>query len=224
MRKFLLLLALSLSLPGFAQDTTETSTDEKKSDVKFDLYIGIGGIVQGDYNLNEKLSNASLPEIGLTVPEFTVGWNAMAEQYAVGFEFGFFGAENKSANERSRIMGFNSRVIAHYNLINKEKIAFTGGLNIGYTSNQVDVYSKNTVVDLNNLGDQANALILRNGMFFAGPSVGVYLFKNKKYATRVNLAYELALTRGRWKSDYSAVNNAVGESGNNRFVFGITLL
>jgi hypothetical protein len=213
MRKFLLLLALSLSLPGFAQDTTETSTDEKKSDVKFDLYIGIGGIVQGDYNLNEKLSNASLPEIGLTVPEFTGG-----------FEFGFFGAENKSANERSRIMGFNSRVIAHYNLINKEKIAFTGGLNIGYTSNQVDVYSKNTVVDLNNLGDQANALILRNGMFFAGPSVGVYLFKNKKYATRVNLAYELALTRGRWKSDYSAINNTVGESGNNRFVFGITLL
>ncbi len=224
MKKFLPLLALSLSLSGFAQDATETTADEKKSDAKFDIYIGIGGNVQSDYNLNEKLANSSLPELKLVVPEFTVGWNAMAEKYAVGFEFGFFGGEDKSSNERTRIIGFNTRMIAHYNFINKEKVAFTGGLNIGYTTNQVDIYSKNTVVDLNNLGGQANALILRNGMFFAGPSVGVYLFKSKKFATRVNLAYEFALTRGRWKSDYSGVNNTIGESGNNRFVFGISLL
>jgi hypothetical protein len=223
MRKLLLVLAMSTSLLGIAQTETEP-TVEKEKEGRAEFYIGLGGMSQSKYNLNEKLSDADLPTLNLTVFEFMVGWNVFEEQYSGDFELGGFGGQNGSGNEKSRVIGFNMRLRPHYNIINKEKIAFTGGLNFAYTTNQVDVFSSNAIIDLNNLEMTKNVLTIKNAMFYVGPSVGVYLFKNRTFATRVNLGYEFALTRGRWKSDFSAVNNTIGESGNNRFVFGITLL
>jgi hypothetical protein len=52
----------------------------------------------------------------------------------------------------------------------------------------------------------------------------VYLFKKSSLQMRVNLGYEFALTRGRYRSEFGSILNNVNESGNNRFVFGITLL
>lgn len=187
MKKLALMLLLSAGFSAVAQ--TETSTEEKKAEPKFDFYFGIGGLAQSKYNLNDKLSSASLPELNLTAAEFTLGWNVFGEKFSGGYELGFIGTEDRVGNGRSRLIGLNNRLVAHYNFVNKEKIAFTGGLNIGYTTNQVDIYYNNTVVDLDDLAGKTNVLTLRNGMLFAGPSVGVYLFKNKKYATRVNLAY-----------------------------------
>jgi hypothetical protein len=223
MKKLLLVLVLSVSFAGVAQTDTETAK-EKDDKVKSEFYIGVGGNLQSKYNLNDKLSSAGLPELNLTVFEFALGWNVFEEKYSTDFELGFFGGENDEGSERSRIMGLNSRIRVHYNIVNKEKVAFTGGLNFAYTTNQVDVFSRDATIDMNDLGAAANVLTIRNAMFYVGPSLGVYLFKDKKYATRINLGYELALTRGRWKSDFSGINNTIGESGNNRFVFGITLL
>jgi hypothetical protein len=52
----------------------------------------------------------------------------------------------------------------------------------------------------------------------------MYLFKKSSFQVKVNAGYELALTRGRYDSEFGSILNNVGESGNNRFVFGITLL
>ncbi len=222
MKKLLLMLTLSINLAVIAQtETKPVNESEDLKDTKF--YIGIGGSVQNKYNLDEKLSKANLPTLNTTALELTVGWNVFEQKYSGDYEIGFFGSQNDSGNSKNRIMGANFRVRAHYNFVNKEKVAFTGGLNFAYTVNQVDVFSRIATIDLDDLG-ATNVLTIRNEMVYVGPSVGVYLFKNKKYATRINLGYEFALTRGRWKSDFSGVNNTVGESGNNRFVFGITLL
>ena len=227
MKKLLLVLALSVSLAGISQTETETetkTTTKNESDSFRNFYIGIGGTVQSKYNLNEKLSSAGLPTLNLTVAEFTFGWNSFQEKFSGDYEFGFFGGRNDAGNEGNRLMGFNLRLRQHYNIVNKKKVAFTGGLNFVYTTNQVDVFSPNATIDMNDLGASNNVLTIRNAMFYVGPSVALYVFRDMKFPLRLNLGYELALTRGRWKSDFSSINNTIGENGNNRFVFGITLL
>jgi hypothetical protein len=223
MKKLLLVLTLSVSLAGVAQTETETTT-KNESDPFRNFYVGIGGTVQSKYNLDEKLSNANLPTLNTTALELVLGWNVFEEKFSGDYEFGFFGSQNGSGNNKNRIMGANFRLRAHYNFVNKEKVAFTGGLNFAYTANQVDVFSQNETIDLNSLAGATNVLTIRNEMVYTGPSVALYVFRDKKFPLRLNLGYELALTRGRWKSDFSGIDNTIGESGNNRFVFGITLL
>jgi len=222
MKKLLLVLMLSVGLAGIAQTETET-TAKNESAIDRNFYFGIGGTVQSKYNLDEKLSNANLPTLNTAALELVLGWNVFGEKFSGDYEIGFFGSQNDTGNNKNRIMGANFRLRTHYNFVNKEKVAFTGGLNFAYTVNQVDVFSENATIDMNNLGTN-NVLTIRNEMVYAGPSVALYVFKDKKFPLRVNLGYELALTRGRWKSDFSGINNTIGESGNNRFVFGITLL
>jgi hypothetical protein len=111
-------------------------------------------------------------------------------------------------------------------LINKEKVAFTTGLNLSNTTGELVVFTKNNLIDLNDLTPANNVgnLSLRNNLFFVGPSASLYLFNNKSTKLRLNVGYEFAFTNGKWKSDYADVDNTVKEQGNNRFVFGITLL
>lgn len=223
MKKILLFAMLSVGFAAVAQTETEVEK-ETKDKGKSEWYIGIGGATQGKYNLNDKLSNANLPTLNNTSFEFALGWNVFEDKYSGDFEIGGIASQNDLGNDKNRHMGVNIRLRPHYNFVVKEKVAFTGGLNFTYTTNQVDAYSSDNIVDLNNLAGVTNVLTLRNAMFYTGPSVALYLFRDKSFKTRINLGYELALTRGRWKSDFSGITNTVGESGNNRFIFGITLL
>jgi hypothetical protein len=223
MKKLLLILTLSVSFVGTSQTETET-TAKNESDPFRNFYVGIGGTVQSKYNLDEKLSNANLPSLNTAALELVLGWNIFEEKFSGDYEIGFFAGQNESGNNKNRIMGANFRYRAHYNFVNKENVAFTGGLNFAYTINQVDVFSQNATIDMDNLGATTNVLTINNQMVYAGPSVALYVFRDMKFPLRLNLGYELALTRGRWKSDFSSINNTIGENGNNRFVFGITLL
>jgi hypothetical protein len=91
---------------------------------------------------------------------------------------------------------------------------------------QYDIYSKNNTIDLNDLDPNSNSghVSFNNQMLYFGPSVSMYLFKKSDFEVKVNAGYEFALTRGRYDSEFGSVLNNIGESGNNRFVFGITLL
>jgi len=51
-----------------------------------------------------------------------------------------------------------------------------------------------------------------------------YFFKNKSTPIRLNVGYEFAFSKGNWKSDYGSVLNSVNEKGNNRLVFGLTIM
>ena len=203
----------------------QSSNDSLKNKVNVDLYLGIGATVQSKFSLNDKLKAAGLAELNETNPEFLIGINVFGKKFSGDAEFGFLYSKNDKGNSENQNIGVSSRLRFHYNLINKEKMAFTGGLNVSATSSEVDVYTKNNSIDLDGLGAlNSNHISLKNQMFYVGPSVSLYLLKHKTTNIRVNFGYEFAFTNGKWKSDFATVNNTVKENGNNRFVFGVTLL
>jgi|AntRauMFilla1563_2_1112583.scaffolds.fasta_scaffold03663_5 hypothetical protein len=221
MKKVLTVFFLASSSLLLAQSPEDSS----KSRVKTDFYIGFGATVQSQFNLNTNLKNGTLPELKETMPELIFGLNFFGEKFSGDAEFGFGSTQNDNANVKNRNVALNSRLRFHYNFVSQEKIALTGGLNVAVNNNQVDVYAKNNIIDLNNFSpSNISHVSLRNQMYFAGPSFSLYFLKHKKNQIRINLGYELAFTNGKWKSDFTEVQNTVKENGNNRFVFGISLL
>ncbi|MGF1554970.1 hypothetical protein [Paucihalobacter sp.] len=89
----------------------------------------------------------------------------------------------------------------------------------------MNLFSRNNEIDLSDLNPetQSNHISLRNHMFFAGPSVGIQFKSNEKVFVRLNVAYEFALTNGKWKSDFATVRNTIKEQGVNRFMVGVIL-
>ena len=221
MKKIIFVLLLTYGFQSFAQ--SDNDSNEK---VDVDFYFGIGAQVQSKYDLNDKLKAANLPELKQTMPELQVGMNIFGNKLSGDAEFGFLFSKNDKGDSENQNIGVTSRIRMHYNFINKEKIAFTGGLNVSSTASEVDIYNKNNVINLNDLEPLNNNghVSLRNQVFFAGPSVSLYLFKNKSTKIRANLGYEFAFTNGKWKSDFASVENTVKENGNNRFIFGISFL
>lgn len=221
MKKIIFVLLLTYGFQSFAQ--SDNDSNEK---VDVDFYFGIGAQVQSKYDLNDKLKAANLPELNQTMPELQVGMNVFGEKLSGDAEFGFLFSKNDKGNSENQNIGFTSRLRVHYNFINAEKVAFTGGLNFAATGSEIDIYNKNNVIDLNDLEPLNNSghVSLRNQVFFVGPSVSLYLFKNKSTKIRANLGYEFAFTNGKYKSDFASVENTVKENGNNRFVFGISFL
>ena len=221
MKKIIFICLLSVGFQSFAQSDNDSN---KKVDV--DFYFGIGAQVQSKYNLNDKLKAANLPELKETMPELQIGMNIFGNKISGDAEFGFLFSKNDKGDSENQNIGFTSRLKVHYNFINNEKVAFTGGLNVAATGSEIDIYNKNNVIDLNDLEPLNNNghVSLRNQVFFVGPSVSLYLFKNKSTKIRANLGYEFAFTNGKYKSDFASVENTVKENGNNRFVFGISFL
>ena len=221
MKKISTLFLLTISAISFGQ--VKDSVASKK--VCTNLYVGIGAQVHDDLNINKNLRLKNLPEVQNVISEFVVGMNIFGEKFSGAGEFGLMYSNPEKDGKENKYYGFNSRLKFHYNLINKEKIAFTSGINVASTSSSLDVYSSSNTIDLNDLEPNNNSghLNLKNQMYYAGPSLSVYLFR-KSFPIQINAAYEIGFTRGRWKSDFGSVLNTVNESGKNRFVFGITLL
>lgn len=223
MKNLKVLIALFFVSWSFAQEKEGTTTSEKP---KFYFTYGLNAQVQDELNIDKKLKTAGLPEVNSFTPEFFIGMTLFGKKYSGDIDFGFLNSKNEAGNNENRYIGFTTRLRVHYNLINKEKVAFTTGLNLSNTTGELVVFTKNNVIDLNDLTPANNVgnLSLRNNLFFVGPSASLYLFNNKSTKLRVNVGYEFAFTNGKWKSDYADVNNTVKEQGNNRLVFGITLL
>jgi hypothetical protein len=225
MKKTLLSIFMLSSVIGLAQETKLDSVKTSKG-YKLDTYIGFTGNVNDDLNLNKKLSNASLPQLESFIPEVHFGFNLFMEKYSGDIEFGFAFSEPSEGNNKMKYRAFNTRIRAHYNVVSQEKFAFTAGLGLAYIGNQYDVYSKDNTIDLNDLEPNNNSghVGVTNQMLYFGPSASVYLFRKSTMQIRLNAGYEFALTRGRYHSEFGSVLNNINESGNNRFVFGISLL
>jgi hypothetical protein len=223
MKRVLISLLLLTSFAGYCQEKTADSTKTKK--VKVGTYIGFNGYVNDNMNLNKKLSNANLPEINQFLPELTLGINIFTKKYSGDVEFGFLFAKQDEGNNEMKYRGFNTRVRAHYNVVNKDDFAFTTGLSIAFLGSEYDIYSKNNSINLNDLEPNNNSghVNFTNQMLYLGPSVSMYLFRKSGFPIRVNAGYEFAITRGRYRSEFGSILNNIGESGNNRFMFGITL-
>lgn len=223
MKKFTTILLIAFPILCLAQDVTKDSTKVK---VETNFYIGVSFNTNQSLNLNKKLRNSNLPEMQDMVSELTTGLNFMSRKYSGDLEFGFSWSEKEKAENTLKYMGFNGRGRFHYNAIHKPKVTLAGGLSIAYQTNRYDIYSNDNSTDLNNLVPESNSghVNLENRMFFAGPSTSLYLFKQSWFKLRLNMGYEFALTRGKYRSEYGSITNNIKENGNNRFVFGIAFL
>lgn len=223
MKKLNVLIALFFVSCSFAQEKEVATVTEKP---KFYFTYGINAQVHDELNIDKKLEDAGLPTIKSFTPELFIGMTVFGKKYSGDLDFGFLNSKNDEASNKNRYIGFTTRLRVHYNLINKTKVAFTSGLNLSYTTGELIVYTKNNSIDLDDLNPINNVgnLSVKNAMFYAGPSASLYLFNDKSTKIRLNVGYEFAFTNGKWKSDYADVDNTVKEQGNNRFVFGLTIL
>lgn len=228
MKKWTTLFLFTLSLVCYSQ-TKEVNKSSKDStcfkDFKVNTTIGFGTQIL-DLKINDLLQSQGLATMETVLPEFSIGINYFGKKVSVDTELGIlYDNPDRNGNE-NKYVSYAVRGRVHYNLINKFKFAFTTGLNLTFSGNQLDIYSQNNTIDLNTLNPIYNAghVSLKNHLFYVGPSVAVYLFKSSSFPIRVNAGYELALSRGRWNSDFANVVNSVNERGNNRFLFGLTFL
>ena len=221
MKNVYLFVVMILTVVTYSQEKVIDTI--KKKEKKFSMYYGGNVSFNDDFNLNKKLRNSNLPELKTSIPEFVFGLNYYWKKYSGDAEFGFlYSKSDKGANEIKQ-MGFNSRIRVHYNLVDREKFAFTTGLSVAYTGNEYDIFNKNNTIDLNNLEPNNNSghVNFTNAMLYFGPSTSFYFFRKSDWNVRLNIGYEFALTRGRYDSEFGSVINNIGESGNNRFVVGI---
>lgn len=220
MKNYLIACILFVFQFGIAQ---EKNVEKEKNDINASIYFGVNGHFQNDINLNKNLQASNVVQLDNNTADFAFGFNIFGKKYSSDFEFGFGETKNENATSKNKNMHLTGRFRFHYNVINKTNYAFTSGLSVAGTTSEVDLYSKNNTVDFNNLNPDTNGglLSIRNQMFYAGPSISVYLFKNKGYKFRLNVAYEFAFTNGKWKSDYGNTANSINERNNNRFVFGL---
>ena len=223
MKKLNVLIALFFVSCSFAQEKEAKTVSEKP---KFYFTYGINAQVQDDLNINKKLENAGLPTVKSFTPELFIGMTLFDKKFSSDIDFGFLNSKNDAGSNENRYIGFTARLRVHYNLINKTKVALTTGLNLSNTTSELIVFTKNNSIDLNDLNPINNVgnLSIKNNMLYVGPSASLYLFNDKSTKVRLNVGYEFAFTNGKWKSDYADVNNTVKEQGNNRFVFGFTIL
>lgn len=221
MKKIIFFTSLILSYNCLAQ---KQEVQEEK--VKARMYIGLGVQIQSDLNINSKLGSSGLPKINQALPEFSVGANMVGKKYSGDIELGTAISNTEANSVRNEYLGVTGRLRFHYNLKAKENMLFTVGGNIAYSGNSLNIFSTNNIIDMNNLVNNTNVnhLNLRNNMFYIGPSVSIYTLRKASFPLRLNIAYEIALTRGRWRSDYTAVSNTVGEFAKNRIVISFNIL
>ncbi|MFZ4670866.1 MAG: hypothetical protein ACOYLT_02515 [Flavobacterium sp.] len=221
MKNSILFVIMMLNVVSYSQEKVIDTI--KKKEKKFSIYYGGNVSFNDDFNLNKKLRNSNLPELKTSIPDFVFGLNYFWKKYSGDAEFGFlYSKSDKGANETKQA-GFNSRLRVHYNLVDREKFAFTTGLSVAYTGNEYDIFNKNNTIDLNDLEPNNNSghVNFTNSMLYFGPSSSFYFFRKSDWNVKLNLGYEFAITRGRYHSEFGSILNNNGEAGNNRFVLGI---
>jgi hypothetical protein len=216
MKKIFFFSLLAISTISLAQETKPQEKEGKGS-----IYFGGGFVSNSKFTIDDKLEASNLPQIQANVPEFVFGFNTF-------FNKGFLDIEAssnmfKKSNSATTSNGgrSNFRLRGHYNIVNNKDFVFSGGLNLAFTSNDINVYSQSNQVDINNLAvSTSNYFRLRNNMFLAGPSIGFGIKNKGEQLIRLNVGYEFALISGKWKSDYATVSNSINENGQSRLMVG----
>jgi hypothetical protein len=212
---------MAVTMIGYSQEKVADTI--KKKDFNASIYYGVNVSFNDNFNLNKKLSNSNLPELKTSISEFAFGINFFGKKYSGDLEFGFSYDNSDKGENETRQAGINTRLRVHYNLVDREKFAFTTGLSMAYVGTEYDIFNKNNTIDLNNLepNNSSGHVNFNNSMLYFGPSTSFYFFRKSNWQVRLNLGYEFALTQGRYRSEYGSILNNIGEAGKNRFLVGI---
>jgi len=225
MNKLLLLAMLcffGIQSVSFAQEPTSTTTSassENKDFGKRRFYLG-GGVALRDYKLNNKLASSNLPEINNGVFELTIGYNRTWEKYLLDVEWNtdYYG-DKRTEGQKVTTIGSGLKLRFHYAPYKTEKTILSGGLDVSYMYNTVNIFTRGNTIDLNNLNPDTHTghISLYNNLFYVGPSVNFGVGQNRNNPLRLIAGYEWAVSNGKWKSEYASVANTVKENGNGRF-------
>lgn len=226
MTKRLWFLALLIGSFAFSQEETVPFTgDSMKTTENIRMSIGLQTNVFDRWKINDNLAAANLPEVNNVGVEFFLGWRYTGEKYTIDTEFGWFQNSKETNQHENKLQNFNVRLRVNRFVVNTKNFHLTAGLQTSYGFNELNLYSKTNVIDMNNLVPENNSgyLRLRNQLWSAGPNISFGFGKDPKKSIRLNIAYEYGITRGRWKSDFASITNTVQEQGQGRWLFGIML-
>ena len=199
--------------------TAEITTITVEEEDNFKWYFGFGVAVPGDYKINENLRAAGMPEIEGAMPELTIGYTVMQKKFLMDMEFNADYIDKKTSTDRAKgvVAGFKLR--GHYVGYNNGNYFLSGGADLSYTNSTFSLYTRNNVVDLENLNPAAYTghINLNNDQFYAGPSIAFGAFQQSEFPMRLNVGYEWSLINGRWKSEFANVDNTFREDTQGRF-------
>lgn len=204
-------------------ETNVTVAEEKtcKSKYPFDFYVGFGATFLGDYNLEDKLAITNMPKIGGAAPEFTFGFTSVSpnEKLYMDFEGTAAHMDKKDDVNRLKTTVGAVKLRIHYKLAGNDKWYFSGGGDASYNFTQVNLYSRSNVIDLNNLNPATYGghISMYNQQVMLGPSVSLGFCRNMLFPLRLNLGYDIAITNGKWRSEFADVHNNIKENGFSRF-------
>lgn len=226
MKKLLLAVISIIGFqPTFAQEA-HSSNDTIYKDKGFNFYAAFGVAFNGDYKLSDKLAAQGMPTMANEQAEFTIGFNVRySKKFWMDTEVIAAYSDDKNNENRVRNAVIGARLRPHYVAFYTKSFYGTVGADISYIGNQVDLFSRSNVIDLNNLDPSMHSghISLRNEALYAGPSLAVGFLQNTNFPLRLNLGYEWAITNGKWKSDFANVNNNVNESGHGRAYAKLTI-
>lgn len=225
---FILALGLCFSQNIFAQETTTVTVVEKENtnDAKMDLYFAVGVNILSDYKINKNLKAAGMPEIGSATPEFTFGLNFGGQKWLTDVEASASYWKKDNNPLRSTAISSTVKFRGHYVPYRTEKFFISAGVDLSYMMNDFNFYNRNAEIDLNDLDPttQTGHIQLKNNMLYVGPSVSIGFLQNKSTKLRLNFGYDIAAISGKWKSDYTDVNNSFRENGHDKFYIKLTIL
>ena len=184
------------------------------------LYISSGFISQSRWDINQKLITANFPAISNSRSEFTIGYRFIGKKFSSNLETATSYFEAVNSGNETLLRSNTTRLNVSYPIINNPNFTFAVGLNASYAVTRLNLGRENAVIDLNNITatNDMGRLSLRSNVILAGPSTSLLVAKDKWYETEVRIAYEFALTNGRWYSDFVSVQNSITEKGNGRFL------
>lgn len=214
MKKFLL---VGISIFALQFSTAQNDTDGFRSQKNY--YISLGAGFSGDYNINDRLKAAGMPEIGSAYPEFGIGFNTIRKNLLLDMEISAGYTDKKNAENRAKNATLGIALRIHYVPLQTESYFLSGGLDISYRANAFNLYRRDNVIDLNDLNPVTSTghINLNNEQLYIGPSIAFGFLQNREIPLRLNLGYEIAVTNGKWKSEYADVVNTVKENGHGRF-------
>lgn len=227
MKKTLLLAVCYFGTQAvFAQETetvTEITVTETKTacEKPFEFYVGFGATFVGDYNLNDNLAMANMPQIGSAAPEFTFGFTSVSPNEKLSMDIeGTAAYMDKKDNDnrlKTAIGGVKMRI--HYKLAGNNKWFFAAGGDISYVFTQVNLYTRSNTIDLNDLNPATHTghISMYNQQLTLGPSVSLGFCREMVFPLRLNFGYDIGLSNGKWKSEFADINNTVKENGLSRF-------
>lgn len=221
MKKILLLGALCFFgvQSSIAQEVKTDSTTTNINRVKRNFYIA-GGAQFVDFKLNDKLKASNLPEVKAGAFELSIGVNKTGKDFSSDLEWNVdYYADGKTPAERVRFLSTGVKWRPHYVVSQSKDMIFTAGLDLSWVLNNVNIYTRGNVIDLNNLNpaEHSGHISLYNQNVYLGPSASFGVFQDSEFPLRLTAGYEWNVARASWRSEVAQVANTVKEGGQGRF-------